>query len=239
MNLVLLQKEDFTSNGRVKLQDRRYVHIRNVLQACPGDQIQVGLLGGKMGTGTIAALSPDSIEVDIHLSKDPPQALPLTLILAMPRPKVFKRVLQAVTALGVKRIFLINSWRVDKSYWKSPVLDAGSLLEHQILGLEQARDTILPTVEIQQRFKPFVEDSLPDLARGAVALLAHPYASRPCPANVKQQAVLVIGPEGGFTDYEVGKMIEAGLTAVQLGTRSLRVETAVPALIGRLHPGAP
>ncbi len=144
--------------------------------------------------------------------------------------------LQSVTALGVKRIVLINSWRVDKSYWKSPVLDAGSLLEHQILGLEQARDTILPTVEVQPRFKPFVEDSLPDLAKGTLALLAHPYAAQPCPADIKQHATLVIGPEGGFTDYEVEKMIDAGLTAVHLGTRSLRVETAVSALIGRLHP---
>ena len=56
----------------------------------------------------------------------------------LPRPKVFKRVLQGVAAMGVKRIILSSSWRVDKSYWQSPLLTPENLHKHLLLGLEQA-----------------------------------------------------------------------------------------------------
>jgi RsmE family RNA methyltransferase len=136
----------------------------------------------------------------------------------------------------VKEIIMINSWRVDKSYWQSPSLKPEALREQLILGLEQARDTILPNIQLQQRFKPFVEDDLPELAADSCALVAHPGSSEPCPANVQRKITLAIGPEGGFTPYEVDLLVNAGLNQVHLGARPLRVETAVPALIGRLLP---
>ena len=155
--------------------------------------------------------------------------------MALPRPKVFKRVLQSITAMGVKRIILTNSWRVDKSYWQSPLLTPENLHQQMLLGLEQARDTILPKIEIQQRFKPFVEDLLPTIVSGTCGFVAHPDAPRACPANSSGAVTLAIGPEGGFTHYEIEKLEEAGLQAVHLGPRPLRFETAVPALLGRLQ----
>ncbi len=234
MNLILLYREDFIDSRRVRLHGRRCEHAREVLNASNGRILQVGLLEGKTGSGTVVSADEQNIELDVLLENTPPEPLQLTIILALPRPKVLKRVLQGLTAMGVKRIILLNTWRVDKSYWQSPVLETHALREQLVLGLEQSRDTILPTVEKQPRFKPFVEDILPNIASGTCALVAHPVASQPCPADIKQRVTLAIGPEGGFTAYEIELLTTAGLTPIHLGPRPLRVETAVPALIGRL-----
>ncbi len=234
MNLILLHNEDFTGSNRVRLFGRRYEHARAILKVTNGKTLQVGLLGGRTGYGIVLSIDETKLELEVMLEDEPLEPLPVTVILAMPRPKVFKRVLQGMTAIGIKQIILLNTWRVDKSYWQSPTLEPAAIQEQLILGLEQSRDTILPTVNLQPRFKPFVEDSLPAMASQTCALVAHPGSSQPCPVNVPQAVTLAIGPEGGFTAYEIEKLVAAGLTPVHLGNRPLRVETAVPALIGRL-----
>ncbi|TCK16432.1 RsmE family RNA methyltransferase [Marinobacterium mangrovicola] len=234
MNLILLFEEDFTAPGQVHLHDRRLTHIREVHRANPGDRLKVGLLNGAMGSGQLLSLSEHEAVMRVELDSAPPPPLPLTLILALPRPKMFKRTLAAAASMGVKDLWLINSYRVDKSYWGSPLLTDAGLREHLLLGLEQAGDTRLPEVHLRKRFKPFVEDELPDLCRDRRALLAHPYNAEPCPSASNESTVLAIGPEGGFIPYEVEKLIEAGLKPVHLGPRILRVETAVPALLSRL-----
>jgi RsmE family RNA methyltransferase len=170
----------------------------------------------------------------VTLTADAPPPIPLTLVLALPRPKVLNRVIAGTTSLGVKRIYLINAWRVEKSYWKSPRLSEENLLAQRILGLEQARDTILPVIELRRFFRPFVEDELPSIARDSLALVAHPIATSECPRNVAQPVTLAIGPEGGFIEEEIASLQRIGFTPVALGPRILRVETAVAALLGRL-----
>jgi 16S rRNA (uracil1498-N3)-methyltransferase len=234
MNLILLHKEDFVGTNHVRLHGRRYEHAREILNVTNGKTLQVGLLGGKTGSGTVLLINDKELELEVLLEHEPPEPLSFTVILALPRPKVFKRVLQGITTMGVKQVVLLNTWRVDKSYWQSPALKPAAIHEQLILGLEQARDTILPVVNLQPRFKPFVEDSLPAIAAKTCALVAHPGSTLPCPVNIPQAVTLAIGPEGGFTTYEIEKLVAAGLTQVHLGNRPLRVETAVPALIARL-----
>ncbi len=172
--------------------------------------------------------------MDVMLDQPPPPKLPLTLILALPRPKVLNRVLRSVGALGVPRVILLNCFRVEKSYWSSPALHPGSLREQLILGLEQARDTVLPEVVVRPLFKPFVEDELPAVIKGTLPLVAHPTAASPCPREIGGAATLAVGPEGGFIPYEIDKLVSSGFMPVQIGGRILSVETAIPALISRL-----
>lgn len=234
MNLLLLDDADFVGVDRVVLRDRRLTHLHEVHRAESGDRLRVGRLGGRMGEGRLLRLTCDEAELEIRLDQPPPAKLPLTLLLALPRPKMLKRVLQTVAAMGVPRLVLLNSYRVEKSFWQTPFLEPQAIREQLILGLEQARDTLLPEVVIEKRFKPFVEDRLPAIAEGTLGLVGHPGAYPPCPRAVDQPVTLAIGPEGGWIPYEVEKLQAAGLAPVQLGERILRVETAVTALLARL-----
>ena len=233
MNLILLFEEDFVTPGVAQLRGRRLEHVTRVHRAAVGDSLTVGVANGQIGTGIVARLD-DVLELHVTLDRDPPAALPLTLVLALPRPKVLNRVIASATSLGVKRIFLINAWRVEKSYWKSPRMAEENLLLQRVLGLEQARDTVLPTIETRRLFRPFVEDELSAIARDSLSLVAHPIAAHPCPRAVTRPVTLAIGPEGGFIAQEVESLERIGFEAVSLGERVLRVETAVAALIARL-----
>lgn len=235
MNLALLEDSDFVDAHRARLTGRRFEHLTSILKANEGDLIPVGRVNGQIGSGRLLRLTDHDAELSVELDQAPPPPLPLTLVLAMPRPKMFRRVLQTVAALGVKDIWLINSYKVEKSFWQTPWLKPEALRENLTLGLEQARDTRMPEVHIRQRFKPFVEDELPAMLTSRPGLLAHPGTDTPCPTHINTPATLCIGPEGGFTPYEVEKLVEAGCNAVHLGSRILRVETAVPVLIGRLY----
>lgn len=236
LNLILLFPEDFAENGHAVLTGRRLRHVAEVHRAKIGDELTVGLAGGRIGRGRVLRLDAEALELEVALEREPPPPLPITLVLALPRPKVLNRVIAGATSLGVARIFLINAWRVEKSYWKSPRLSDENLLAQRVLGLEQARDTRLPAIELRRLFRPFVEDELPRIAAGSRALVAHPAAASPLrPVDVP--VTLAIGPEGGFIDAELASLAAAGFAPVSLGQRVLRVETAVAAAVAVLAAG--
>ena len=234
MNLLLLEDGDFVAADRALLSGRRLKHLHEVHRAAAGDSLRVGRLNGLMGTGQLLRLDAEQAELSVALEQSAPGKLPLTLLLALPRPKMLRRVLQTISAMGVPRVVLLNSYRVEKSFWQTPFLEPVAVREQLILGLEQARDTVLPEIIIEKRFKPFVEDRLPALAAGSLGLIGHPGAYPACPRAVDQAVTLAIGPEGGWIPYEVEMLQQAGLQPVQLGERILRVETAVTALLARL-----
>ena len=236
MNLILLTQSDFidASQTRVRLIGRRRDHALSVCRVAVGDTLRVGLINGNRGTGVVTQAERDALELSVKLADPPPPPLPLILVLSLPRPKALKRCIEAVTAMGVKTIFIIESWRVEKSYWSSPALVESVLRDHMLLGLEQGGDTVLPRIEIRKRFKPFVEDELPGLMGGSLAIVGHPTAEKPCPFGVSGPVTLAIGPEGGFIPFEIELLEKIGFVPVSLGNRILRVEYALPALIGRL-----
>jgi RsmE family RNA methyltransferase len=234
MNLVLLFDDDFISDRRVRLAGRRLEHVARVHRAAAGDELIVGVANAGIGRGVVASITAETVELDVTIDSDPPPPLPLTLVVALPRPKVVNRVVAACASLGVRRLFFINAWRVEKSYWSSPRLTEENLRAQSILGLEQGRDTVLPQIELRRFFRKFVEDELPAIAEGSRKLVAHPYEASECPRDVRDAVTLVIGPEGGFIDAEVKSLEKIGFEAVTLGARILRTETAIAALIGRM-----
>ncbi|MEB0044763.1 MULTISPECIES: 16S rRNA (uracil(1498)-N(3))-methyltransferase [unclassified Pseudomonas] len=234
MNLLLLEEADFIAPDRVLLHDRRLTHMHEVHRCEVGDSLRVGRIGGLMGSAHVLRLEAGEAELHVTLDQSPPAKLPLTLVLALPRPKMLRRIFQTIATMGVSRVILVNSYRVEKSFWQTPFLDPEAIREQLILGLEQARDCILPQIIIEKRFKPFVEDRLPAISEGTLGLVGHPGLYPPCPRSVDEAVTLAIGPEGGWIPYEIELLRKSGLQPVQLGDRILRVETAVTALLARL-----
>ena len=235
MNLILLTHDDLLSPTRALIRDaRRLAHIREVHGANAGETYKVGLLNGNMGNGTLLRINETELELELDLTEAPPAALPLKLVLGLPRPKMLRRIFQTIATLGVKELHLINSYRVEKSYWQTPFLEPEAIHEQLVLGLEQGCDTRLPLVHLHKRFKPFVEDELPGIIANTTALVAHPYTDAECPRNINYALSLAVGPEGGFIAYEIDLLKKIGFDAVHLGRRIMRVETAIPYLLGRL-----
>lgn len=234
MNLILLHGADFIAADRVRLGDRRLAHIRAVHRAALGDALRVGALDGRLGQGVVVAIDDSAVEMTVTLDREPPPPAPVRLVLALARPKVLRRVLQCIAAIGVKDVVLCNAYRVEKSYWGSPLLSDAALRQELLLGLEQGGDTMLPRVRLEPLFKPFVEDRLTAFAAGSRRLLAHPHIDTPCPRGVTAPVTLAIGPEGGFIQYELDALAAQRFEPVSLGPRPLRVEHAVAALLGRL-----
>ncbi len=234
MNVILFDPAEAGTTIRLDAADRRARHIRSVLRAKDGDQLRIGQVGRNLGTARVRLHSTHIELTEVVLDSDPPPPVPLTLVLALPRPKVLNRVVAAVASMGIKDIHLINAWRVDKSYWKSPKLDIDNLALQSVMGLEQGVDTIPPAITLHRLFRPFVEGDLDAIAGESMRLVAHPRDSVDCPRAIDGHVTLAIGPEGGFIDAEIESLRAQEFSAVRIGPRVLRVETAVAALVGRL-----
>jgi len=234
MNLLILHPGQHLDSGLWRLDQRQCRHLREVLNLAPGDHCRAGEINGKLGLARIESMNDNNIEVSFNGNSEPLAPLPLNLLLALPRPKMLKRILLDAASLGVKRIVLLNSWKVDKSYWRTPNLKAQLLHEKLLLGLEQAGDTLMPELRLAPRFRPFVEDEMDDWAGAGERIVAHPGEHPPLPCALDGPATLAIGPEGGWTPFELQLLQSRGFRCHCFGSRILRVETALPALIGRL-----
>ncbi len=240
MNIILFNNSDLLNPDQIGLDDQRARHIIRVIKAKIGDKLRVGRVGGQLGKARVTEISASSVELEFKLTDAAPPALPVTLLLALPRPKVLKRVLSSAITMGVKKIFICNSWRVEKGYWQTPLLTPEKLREISLAALEQAVDTILPEIILKPRFRPFAEDEVPALAQDHDAWLLHPYSvsvSPTTPATTTSRptdsALIAIGPEGGFIPFEVEMLRAAGLRPLSFGPRILRVEQIVPCALGQ------
>jgi RsmE family RNA methyltransferase len=233
MNLVLLRQGDWIDADRVLLRERRAGHIRTVLQAEVGDSLRVGLLGGLCGQGLVEAVEPDGVRLRVVLTDPPPPRHRFDIVLALPRPKMLRRILRQCAEFGIANLHLLHSARVEKSYWQSPLLQPAALEEALLAGLERSRDTIAPQVHLHRRFRPFVEDQLSGICAGRPCWLAHMDAPLALAEAPPVPAVVMIGPEGGFVPFEIQLAEAVSARRVCLGPRTLSVDTALVTVLAQ------
>jgi RsmE family RNA methyltransferase len=241
MNLILLAGTEVDASGVARVTGDRARHMREVLHAGPGQTVRIGLVDGPIGVGTVTAVADDGVALRCAFDDAVPAPPRVDLLLAVPRPKVLRRLWAQLSAIGVGRIMLTNAERVERNYfdthWLSPQTYGPLLIE----GLQQARDTRVPRVSVHREFRPFVEDELSALVPDTCRVVAHP-EDAPSIAKVvasggRDRVVLAIGPEGGWNGFELERLAAAGFVRASMGPRTLRVDTACVAALAMAHEG--
>jgi 16S rRNA (uracil1498-N3)-methyltransferase len=232
MNLLLLLPDELSADGTARLGGERLRHLREVLGVAPGRTVRAGVLGGNVGAAEVLALGTEEAVLRCVFDRQPPPRPGVDLVLAVPRPKALRRVLAAAASLGVDRLVLLAAARIEKSYLASPVLRPERLRKHLLDGLEQAQDTVLPEVQLEVRFRPFVEDRMETLLGPAERWLLHPGDDGPRHPSPTGRLALAIGPEGGWVPFERTLLEARGFRLLGFGPRTLRTETVVPFALG-------
>ena len=235
MNRILFEKDEIV-DGRVTFGGVRAEHVLGVLHGEVGQTLKTGEVNGLVGTSEIVAIEPSAPTVTVAVSHTAPSLPPwVDLILAPPRPRVMKRLLPQLAALGVGRLFLVGAKKVEKDFWGATLLKEENWRPLFVDGLMQAGTSALPTLETRRNFRKFVDGELDALWPTGPRLVAHPYGAPPRPPRPSSSRLLLaIGPEGGWTDEEVALLEARGFVRLSLGPRILRTDTATVALLAQL-----
>jgi 16S rRNA (uracil1498-N3)-methyltransferase len=238
VNLILFEPDELSSSD-VVLADGRAAHLLQVLKVSPGQTIRVGVVDGPLGSATVANTAHGRVELRCVFDRTIPAEPSVDLLLALPRPKVMRRLWAQVAALGVRRIMLTNAARVERNYFDTHVIRPACYRPLLFEGLQQARDTRLPIVSIHRQLKVLVEDDLDALTGEGLRIVGDPAAAASVgvvmPEHAADRVLLAVGPEGGWSDYELGLLSAHGFQRVGMGPRPLRVDTACIALLTLVH----
>lgn len=248
MNLILVEPAELDPAGLVTLAGPRADHLTSVLRVSPGQPVRVGVVDGPMGSGVVTDMNAGTVRLACTFTGAAPPRPPVDLLLAVPRPKVLRRLWAQLAALGVGRVLLTNAAKVERHYFDTHILDEATYRPLLIEGLQQARDTRLPVVSIHRQFRPLVEDHLDTCSDAATRVVADPSAPQPLRAVVATAAprpdaapdghgrvLLAIGPEGGWNAFELDLLAAHGFVAAAMGGRTLRSDTAAIALLTLVH----
>ena len=178
MNLILLEPGALR-NGRAELTGAQARHAIEVLRVTPGQNLRLGIIDGPRGSGRVTRIGDERVELACSFDAATSEVPDVDLLLALPRPKVMRRLWAQLAAIGVGRIVLTNAARVERNYFDTHMLDPEVYQPLLIEGLQQAQDTRLPRVTIHRRFKPLIEDELDALCPQGTRLVADPAGAGP------------------------------------------------------------
>lgn len=239
VNLLLFEPGEVLDSGVVTLSGDRARHVREVLRAAPGQLLRVGVLDGPYGTGRVEAVDGSGVTLSCAFEREAPPRPAVDLLLALPRPKVLRRLWAQLAAIGTGRIMLTNADRVERNYFDTHILRPDVYGPLLVEGLQQARDTRVPRVSVHRSFRILVEDELDTLSDAQLRLVSHPGTDRPVTSAAGSgrgaRVLLAVGPEGGWNAFELELLAHAGFIAVSMGARTLRSDTACIALLAVVH----
>jgi len=247
MNIILIFRNELENNGLARISGERAEHIRNVLKCSCGDRLRIGIVDGPLGEGVLESIGADAVVLNCRFESDPPPMPRIDLLLAMPRPKVMARLWSRLAAVGVGRLVLLKTSKVEKSFFTSHILRPENYRARLIDGLQQAACTHMPEVLLRPRFKPFLEDELDSVFADSFRILARPGAKialldllagpdfEAVSTDPSRRILLAIGPEGGWEEYEIEKLEKHGFRRAAMGQRILQSDAACILALGTVH----
>ena len=239
MNLLLIEPEALAPDGSTDVMGAAAAHLRDVLAVRPGSTVRIGAINGPRGVATVLEVSASRVRLRCAWEASPPEPPAVDLLLALPRPKVMRRLWAQLAALGVSRILLTNAARVERQYFDTHVLGPDCYRPLLVEGLQQAQDTLMPIVSVHRRLKVLIEDELDTLCPDTGRLVTHPGAANPLSAAshaiTQPRLLIAVGPEGGWSAYELALLQAHGFKICGIGPRSLRSDTATIAILAIVH----
>jgi 16S rRNA (uracil1498-N3)-methyltransferase len=239
VNVILLEPGDMSGPEVATLTGERAHHVIAVLNAAPGHAVRIGMIDGAFGTGIVTTMTDRTVFLRCAFEAELPPQPRVDLLLALPRPKVLRRLWAQLAALGVGQIILTNAERVERHYFDTHVITESSYRPLLIEGLQQARDTRLPKVTVHKRFRVLIEDDLATLFPVGRRVVAHPGPGKTdagLTTNDENERVLLgVGPEGGWNAFELELLAKHGFQRFDMGGRTLRTDTACIALLALIH----
>ena len=142
--LELLENESSTVLVRLRQSDARFEHLRQVLKkANKGDEFKATILNERLATGRILSYDDDerSVLIEILSTKEEEEKeekmVTVSLLLAMPRPKVLRRLLSVFAQFGVENVHMFSAEKTERCYFQSEVLTEDVLVREFTRGVEQ------------------------------------------------------------------------------------------------------
>ena len=222
--------QDLEPGQEVSIRDRSAHYLTRVLRITTGQTIV--LFNGDGHDYVADVIRPGKKEVVLCINSRLPAALEsglgITVVQAISRGERMDQTLQKCTELGVQAFQPLFSERVEVrlrpeklekrlEHWQAVVVSA----------CEQSGRAKVPEVLRPVDFGAWLYQSEP-----AFRLVLEPGAQRSLASTeLRRQVELVVGPEGGFNDVELGLMAAHSAQLVSLGPRVLRTETAAPAAV--------
>ena len=229
--------------ARIKLTGSAAGHVIRVLRLRVGDALIVFNGQGGEYAAVIHAVQDDSVTVVVgehrHTERESPLAI--TLAQGISRGERMDLVVQKATELGVTRLIPMLT---ERSVVKLDGVQAQRKLAHwqaiAVAACEQSARTHLPQIDAPLTLAALLRGEAIDLpapGEGAARLLLSPTGERRVQdlAGPLTRVSVLIGPEGGLTPAETDEACAAGFTAVRLGPRVLRTETAAIAALALLQ----
>jgi 16S rRNA (uracil1498-N3)-methyltransferase len=210
----------------VTLGDSDAHHAVNVLRVQPGDRISVADGSGRVFDAVVTVVG-ERVEAAVRCVRDRPPSLPLlTLVQGVGKADKMDAVVQKSVEVGVRRIVPVMCERTVVR-WGAGKREKAVRRWNEIAraAAKQCRspwptpvDEIVETLGAVHLVEPAIALDVDARTRLRDAL----------PANPPDELTLVIGPEGGLSESEMGALLSAGAAAATLGPRILRTETAGP-----------
>jgi 16S rRNA (uracil1498-N3)-methyltransferase len=204
-------------------------HLSRVLRAQIGQQYDIAT-GDAVRRGKIISISDERVELALDGQVIVKPTARLTLVLAIFKFDRMEWAIEKCTEIGVARIVPMVARRTDAHLASAATKRHERWQRIARQAAEQSRRAVAPEISAPIKFKD-LGSVLGDTAKAAIPriVLAESHEDqrlRDALPSSAAEAVLAIGPEGGWTDDEVKWFRESGWAAASLGNTILRAETA-------------
>lgn len=227
--MQLFYSKDISLSGFCTLDAEESRHAVRVLRMRDGDLINVTDGRGNLYQCRIMQADDKACVVECLnvLLHDCLNAAAIHLAVAPTKnPARMEWLVEKAVEIGVGEITLLQCDHSERSFLKTDRLERLALS-----AMKQSLHLTLPPINPAVTLRDFITQAIKQSGNQAIKLIAHCEADKPrTPLAAAMQpgsdAVVLIGPEGDFSEEEIALALDAGLTPVSLGPNRLRTETA-------------